>query len=131
MREPCLPGANLLCRTNGLGHAEVRRMRRAEQSIEDEDIDAPKRAQRVFRELLGVRDVAQPADAVTVNGDWAVRHGYGHDLHVSDAKTLSGRNRACAALRFARSRKWADRVVEDVCEALREPRHRVGRSIHV
>src|SRR5206468_8337808 len=131
MREPGLPGPSLLRSADGLGYAEVRRMRRAKQGIEYENIDSAKRAQRVFRQLLRVRDVTELADAVAVNGDRTVRYGYRHDLHVSDTKTLSGRDCTCAAFGFARPRKWADRIVEDVCEALCKPRHGVGRSIHV
>src|SRR5438094_6980378 len=118
MREPGLPGANLLRGTDRLGDADVRRMRSAKQSIEYENLDSPKRGQGIFRQLLRVGDVPQLADAVAVNGDRTVRHGYRHDLHVSDTKTLSGRNRTCAAFGLARPRKWADRIVEDVCETL-------------
>src|SRR5437667_12441450 len=109
MREPGLPGPNLLRSADGLGYAEVRRMRRAKQGIEYENIDSAKRAQRVFRQLLRVRDVTELADAVAVNGDRTGRYGYRHDLNVSDTETVSGRDCTGAAFGLARPGEWGAR----------------------
>ena len=106
-------------------------MRRAEQSVEDEDIDPTKSAHRIFRQLLRVGDVPKVANAVTINGDRAVRNGHWRDLHVSDAKALPRKNGVRSTLGFARPGKCVDGVVEDVREALRQSGHRIRRSVHL
>ncbi len=68
MREPGLSRANLLRGTYSLRHAQMRRVRLAEQCVEDEDIDPAKGAHRIFRQLLRVGDVSKIADAVAING---------------------------------------------------------------
>src|SRR6266403_4837317 len=127
MREPGLSRANLLRGTYSLRHAQMRRVRLAEQSVEDEDIDPAKGARRIFRQLLGVGDVSKIADAVAINGDRAVWNGHWRDIHVSDPKGLARKNRVGARFGFARAGQRLDGVVEDVRETLRQSRHRVGR----
>src|ERR1700730_15887712 len=131
MREPRLSGANLLRGAYSLRHAQVRRVRLAEQGVEDEDIDPTKSAHRIFRQLLRVGDVSKVADAVAVDGDGAVWNGHWRDIHVADAKALTRKNRVRATFGFARPGKCVDGVVEDVREALRQSRHRIGWSVHL
>src|SRR5712675_50446 len=109
MREPRLARSDSLCRTHRLGHAEVRRVRRAEKGVEDEHINAPKRPNRIFRQLLGIGDVAKVPDTIGVDGGGPVWNGDGRYIHVSNAKGLAGRNRMSAPFGLARARKWTNR----------------------
>src|SRR6266550_4352278 len=72
MREPGLSRANLLRGTHSFRHAQMRRVRLAEQSVEDEDIDPAKGTHRIIRQLLRIGDVSKIADAVAINGDRTV-----------------------------------------------------------
>ena len=131
MREPRLSRSDFLRRADSLGHAQVRRVWRSEKGVEDQDINASKRPNRVFRQLLGVGDVAEVADAIGVDSGGPVWNGDGRYIHISNAKSLAGRNRVSAPFGLARSGKRTNRVVEDVCEAVHQSRHGIGRPVHV
>ena len=72
--QPRLPRANLLRSAHRLRNAEVSRVRCAEERVQHENVDATKRAQRFLGELLGVGDVPECSNAVSVDGDWSVRN---------------------------------------------------------
>ena len=131
MREPRLSRSDFLCRTHSLGHAEVSRVWSTEKGVEDQDINASKGPNRIFRELLGVGDVSEVADTISVNGSGPVWNRNGRYLYVSDAKGLAGRDRVSAPFGLARPRKRTNRVVEDVCEAVHQSRDRIGWPVHV
>src|SRR5258707_12206165 len=69
MREPGLPRANLLRGTYSLRHAQMRRVRLAGQCVEDQKIDAAKKAHPIFRPLFCIGDRSEIADAVAINGE--------------------------------------------------------------
>jgi hypothetical protein len=131
MREPRLSRSDFLCRAHRLGHAQVRRVWRPEKGVEDQDVNASKRPNRIVRQLLGVGDVAEVADTIGVDSGGPMRNGDGRYIHVPNPKSLAGRNRVSAPFGLARPGKGANRVVEDVCEAVHESRDRIGRTIHV
>ena len=131
MCEPRLSRSDFLRRADSLGHAQVRRVWRPEKGVEDQDINASKRPNRIVRQLLGVGDVAEVADTIGVDSGRPVWNGNGHHIHVSDAKRLAGRNRVSASFGLARPGKRTNRVVEDICEAVHESRHGIGWPIHV
>jgi hypothetical protein len=131
MREPRLSRSDFLCRTHGLGYAEVRRVWRPKKGVEDQDINASKRPNRIFRQLLGVSDVAEVADTIGIDSSGPVWNGDRRYIDISNAKGLAGRHRVSAPFGLARSGKRTNRVVEDVCEAVHQSCDRIGRSIHV
>jgi hypothetical protein len=106
-------------------------MWRPEKGVEDQDINASKRPNRIFRQLLGVRDVAEVADTIGVDGSGPVWNGDRRYIHVSDAKGLACRNRVSPPFGLARPGKRTNRVVEDICEAVHHSRDRIWRPIHV
>ena len=131
MREPRLSRSDSLCRTHSLGHAEVSRVWRTEKGVEDQDINASKCPNRIFRQLLGVGDVAEVADTIGVNGSGPVWNRDGRYLYISDTEGFAGRNRVSAPFGLARAGKRTNRVVEDVCEAVHQSRDRIGGPVHV
>lgn len=106
-------------------------MRRPEKSVEDQDIDTPKCTHGIFRQLLGIGDIAEATDTIGVDSRGTVWDGDGRYIHISNAKCLAGRNRVSASFRLARPGKRANRVVEDVREAVHESGDRIGGPVHV
>ena len=72
MCEPRLSRADFFRGTHSLRHTEVRRVGRAEERVQHEDIDSTKSSHGILRQLFRVRDVAKIADTVSVNGGGAV-----------------------------------------------------------
>ena len=131
VREPRLSRSDFLCRAHRLGHTEVRRVRRPEKRVEDQDINASKRPNHIFRQLLGVGDVTEVSDAIGVDSSGSMWNGDRSHIDISDAKRLAGGNRVSAPFRLARPRKRTNRVVEDVCETVHEACDGIGRPVHV
>ena len=60
-----------------------------------------------------------------------MRDGDRYNVYVRNSKRLARGNRMSSTFGLAGTGKRFDPAVEDVLEALREPLHRVGRSVHV
>src|SRR6266566_7120998 len=98
-------------------------MWRPKQSVENENVDCTKCAERVFRQLFRVGDVTEVTDAVTVNRDGTVRDRHRQHIHISNTKGLARWNRVGPGFRLASPWQRFDRRVEDVRETLRQTRH--------
>src|SRR2546423_9244107 len=92
VREPRLTSADSLRRADGFRYAQVGRMLSPEERIENEHVDSSKLVYCLVRQLLGVGDVAQIANPVTVDGDGPVRDGDRHHVHIANAKAFPGGN---------------------------------------
>lgn len=53
------------------------------------------------------------------------------DVSVTDFKGLTGTHGVRTPLRFARTRKCLDGIVENIGEAFSKTVHRIGRTVHV
>jgi len=103
----------------------------SEECVQYQHVDTVKRGHNFVGNFLGVGYVAEAADPVAVNGDRPVGNSDGQDIYIADAKSLSRGNRVRVPLWFARAGQGLDGVVEDVREPLRQPRHRIGRAVHL
>src|SRR5438309_11643227 len=86
MSEPGLTRTNLLCGCHCFRYAEVRRMLSPEERIQHENVNAAKCVHRFVGQLLGVGDVAQVRNAISVNRHRPVRDRDGKNIDVSNAK---------------------------------------------
>src|SRR5687768_12624819 len=131
MREPGLACPDFLGGGDRFRDAQMCRMLRAKQRVEDEYADTSESAESLFGKHLGVGDVAEVSDAVPVHRDGAVRHHYRQHVEVSNPKTLAWRHFMRPSLGLARAGEWLDGGVEYIGEARCQALHRVRRPVHV
>lgn len=131
VREPRLACADFLRDGHCFRNAEMRRVLRAKKGIEDEHTHTTERLERLFGKLLGVGDIAEITNPISVYGYRTMRHSHWHHLDISNREAFACCDVVRTALGLARPRQRLDRGVEDVGEPFGQPLHRVWRTIHV
>src|SRR6266568_5332996 len=71
--QPGLTRSNFLCGGHCLRYAQVRRMMSSEERVQNHHVNASKRIDGFVGKLLGIGDISQVPDAISVNRDGAVR----------------------------------------------------------
>ena len=131
MGQPGLSRTHFARGRDGLRHAEVRRMGRAEERIEHEHTYTPECFDRLSRQCLRIGDVAELADPVCVDANRPVGQCDGKNIDVANTYSPTGLQRVRTTFGLTGSWQRSNRFIEDVGEPLRQTLHGIGRAVHV
>src|SRR2546423_2292271 len=130
-RHPRLSRGDPLRRAHGLGYTQVRGMLRAEERVQNENVDAAKSGYCVVGQLFRIGHVAEIANAIAVDRNGSVRDRDRQHVDIADPASLARRYRVSGSLRLAGAWQRLDRIVEDVGKPLGQTCHRIRRTIHL